>query len=630
MGSCYRRPLENIVLALPLRPSNIREETVQPALHKICIRESEHHYVPLQEAVVSLIHSRSLSGQIIAVEYEQMCTNEHRGTGPFSQQVTIEMLPDDVILNIYRQFLYASPQSRPTLTHVCRRWRQILFTSPPGLDLRLYCSYGTPVLKNLGCWPALPVVVQYGGSPTFDPPTLEDEDNIVAALKYSDRVSSIGLTITSSLQAKFSAIEEPFSELEELVLLSRDTMELTPPQHLSLLSSSTGLVDLQLHEIPEVGYFSPDALLSALSGTTQLQTLSLHFLSFPRHRNYLSLPPQPGERVVLPALTCLKYRGTSKYLNNFVARIDAPRLGYIDITFFSQPTMDASELGRFIQRTEMQASLKQADVQTSISFTQPNFHSRLALRISCTQLDWKLSSLAQICDHFSLILSRVEDLGINVDELSSGPCDPEWLKVIHSSGGKMDSYYVDGKLVIDILCALRLTDGEHLSVFLALCTLRVSDIGPMHGSLSEAVVSFTTTRRHSSGCVQVYARERSCKICRASFATQEELKKHLVVWHAYRIVCPYCGDFEFTPRYSDLFLEHLASEHPAVPHRDTDTLITNSASQSSLSSYTGSHGTQQNDLHASVIFERFTEFKVISILDGSHTRLDAVHFLHSP
>ncbi|KAH9017595.1 hypothetical protein EDB84DRAFT_1628480 [Lactarius hengduanensis] len=171
---------------------------------------------------------------------------------------------------------------------------------------------------------------------------------------------------------------------------------------------------------------------------------------------------------------------------------------------------------------------------------------------------------------------------------------------------------LDGKLVTDIFCALRLTDGEHPSVFPALRTLRVFDLGPMHGSLLEAVESFTTTRRRSSGCVQ------------------EELKKHLVVWHAYRIVCPYCGDFEFTPRYSDLFLEHLASKHPEVPHRDTDTLIANSASQSSLSSDSGNHGTQQNDLHASVIFERFTEFKVTSILDGSHTRLDAVHFLHSP
>ncbi|KAH9165911.1 hypothetical protein EDB89DRAFT_262506 [Lactarius sanguifluus] len=181
----------------------------------------------------------------------------------------------------------------------------------------------------------------------------------------------------------------------------------------------------------------------------------------------------------------------------------------------------------------------------------------------------------------------------------------------------MDSYYVDGRLVTDIFCALGITDGEHPSVFPALRTRRVFDLGPMHWSLSEAVESFTKTRRHSSDCVQVYARECSCKICGAtSFTTQEELKKHFVVWHAYRVVCPYCGDFEFTPRYSELFREHryLPSKHPEVPHHDTDTLITNSASQSSPSSYIGSHGTQQNDLHASVTFERLTEFKVTLLM----------------
>ncbi|KAH9021456.1 chitin synthase-domain-containing protein [Lactarius pseudohatsudake] len=193
-----------------------------------------------------------------------------------------------------------------------------------------------------------------------------------------------------------------------------------------------------------------------------------------------------------------------------------------------------------------------------------------------------------------------QDLGINADKPSSGPCDAEWLKVVHSSGSKMDSYYVDGKLVTDILCALGLTDGEHPSVFPALRTLRVFDHGPMHGSLSKAVESFTTLRRHSSGCIQ------------------EELKKYLVVWHAYRIVCPYCGDFKFTQRCSDLFREHLASKHLEVPH--TGTLTANPALQSSPS-YAGSHGTQQNDLHASVIFERFTEFKLSIMLECRHQAL---------
>ncbi|KAH9059858.1 hypothetical protein EDB87DRAFT_1684136 [Lactarius vividus] len=174
----------------------------------------------------------------------------------------------------------------------------------------------------------------YGGSPALDRPAPKDEDNIIAALKRSRRISSISLTVTSSLLKELSAIKRSFSELKDLVPLSRDDVRLAFPRafwrglvhlrtlHLTrvaiptlpdLLCSCVGFVDLRLHEIPSVGYFSPVALVSALSKMTELQTLSLHFLSLPDHRdlhrNNISLPPQSGERVVLPALTRLKYRG---------------------------------------------------------------------------------------------------------------------------------------------------------------------------------------------------------------------------------------------------------------------------------------------------------------------------------
>ncbi len=63
----------------------------------------------------------------------------------------------------------------------------------------------------------------------LDPPAPEDEENIMAALKQSDRVYSITLTVTNSLLENLSTISEPFSELEELVLLSRDNVQLTLP-----------------------------------------------------------------------------------------------------------------------------------------------------------------------------------------------------------------------------------------------------------------------------------------------------------------------------------------------------------------------------------------------------------------
>jgi hypothetical protein len=63
----------------------------------------------------------------------------------------------------------------------------------------------------------------------LNPPAPEDDENIMAALKQSDRVGSISLTVTNSLLKNLSTISEPFPILEELVLLSRDNVQVTLP-----------------------------------------------------------------------------------------------------------------------------------------------------------------------------------------------------------------------------------------------------------------------------------------------------------------------------------------------------------------------------------------------------------------
>ena len=290
---------------------------------------------------------------------------------PFSQDTT-ENLSDKVLLKIFCYFLDVSPRHWPRLVHVCRKWRRIVLASQQVLHLRLFCTHGTPVQKTLDCWPAaLPIVVAYGGSPELDPPAPEDEDNIMTALKQSDRVRSISLTATNSLLEKLSAIERPFSELEDLVLLSQDSVPLTLPSafrwgqrlrclHLTRIvvpellrrfHFSKDLVDIQLHDTGKIVYLLPEALASGLSGMTQLRSLSLHHPSSTSNLDIFTFPAGRA-RVALPALTHFNFRGTSRFFDRFTAKMDYPLLTVIEITF-DQSTFIGSRLDEFLGRIKM-------------------------------------------------------------------------------------------------------------------------------------------------------------------------------------------------------------------------------------------------------------------------------------
>jgi hypothetical protein len=78
-------------------------------------------------------------------------------------QVTIDILPDDVLLEIFDRYeednLYFHTWWWETLVHVCRRWRNVVFASPRRLHLLLACNGGTPTRRSLDIWPPFPIAV---------------------------------------------------------------------------------------------------------------------------------------------------------------------------------------------------------------------------------------------------------------------------------------------------------------------------------------------------------------------------------------------------------------------------------------------------------------------------------------
>ena len=380
--------------------------------------------------------------------------------------MSIYMLPEDVPLEVFDFFAEITDEAIEawqTLVHVCRRWRSIVFGSPRRLNLRLLCSNKTQARDMLDVWPALPLYLECDE-------TAESVDNIIAVLERRDRVRYIDLTwIKSSYFGKISAaMQVPFPELTHLHLfLIDETMSVLPDSFLGgsaprledlwldgiplpglpkLLLSVPHLVTLHLQSIPHSGYFAPEAIVTALSTLTRLESLRLLFAS-PQSRPDPARrrPPHPT-RSVLPTLTHLRFKGVSEYLEAVMARIDAPRLNFLYMTLFNDIVFDTPQFNRFISCTPTLMALEEARVMFQNGDATVELSSRtsgkydseeveLGVRIPCRELDWQVSSMEQVFTSCLPPLPALENLYIYENTLRQHWQDNTenalWLELLH-------------------------------------------------------------------------------------------------------------------------------------------------------------------------------------------------------
>ncbi|KAI0249282.1 hypothetical protein BJV78DRAFT_1354345 [Lactifluus subvellereus] len=370
-----------------------------------------------------------------------------RGPDHISPRVTIEALPDIVLLDIFEFYGAATfpdprgplPWPWNRLVHTCQRWRYLVFASPLRLDLRLCCTYKTPMREMLDVWPPLPIEI-------IDSRILCDEENIIAALEHRDRICRIRLShLTSPLLERLVAMmQEPFPALTQLELWSAGvTASALPDMFLGgsaprlqtlflwgipfpglprLLLSSSDLSYLTLWMIPRTSYISPEEMVTGLSALTRLAYLTIEFESPASRPDRRGRRPLPLTRVVLPALTNMTFQGDNEYLEDFIARIDAPRLNDFNVCFFNfdQLVFDIPQLLQFITRTGMTKSYNRAGVVFDGAYVEFSHHlpegtntlGRLKLGILCRGIGWQVSCMAQICSQYSFLLPSVEQLDI--------------------------------------------------------------------------------------------------------------------------------------------------------------------------------------------------------------------------
>ena len=351
--------------------------------------------------------------------------------------IRIDVLPDDVLLEIFDFCVDMTPsfehktvvEAWQLLVHVCRRWRSLVFGSPRRLNLRLFCTPGTPAKDTLDVWPALPLLIW------ADMFLSSCMDNIIVTLKQSNRVFQVNLSGFGDrhLENVLAAMQVPFPELELLRLSSYDAQPVIPNSFLGgsaphlrtleldgipfpglpkLLLSAPHLFHLDLSNIPHSGYISPEAMAALLSVLSSLRTLVLDFQSPQSRPNWENRRPPPSKRYVIPALKHFYFTGAIEYLDDLVTYIDAPQLDHLFIGLFDQIDFDSPRLAQFISRTPI---LTDCDARVAFSddvvtVGLPCYFTDSAIEVLCREPVRQLSSVAQVCNSCLPPLSMIEDL----------------------------------------------------------------------------------------------------------------------------------------------------------------------------------------------------------------------------
>ena len=137
-----------------------------------------------------------------------------------------------------------------------------------------------------------------------------------------------------------------------LLLQHLDLRNVSFPALQTFLLSATNLVNFSIRRISQTGYISPEAMVLHVATLQKLEILDIEFSDMPFLPDAI-LPPLT--RTILPALRNFSYSGECKYLEDFISRIDTPKLNSVVIQYWDGAisiNFDAPQLSEFINRSE--------------------------------------------------------------------------------------------------------------------------------------------------------------------------------------------------------------------------------------------------------------------------------------
>jgi hypothetical protein len=337
--------------------------------------------------------------------------------------------------------------------------------------------------------PPLPLIIDY----YVDDITAEDEEAIFLALEQRARVRRIRFRMpVLQLQKLIKAIDGEFPILEHLILwaprgekstllILPETLQTPRLRHMAIdcstLTTAVGLVTLNLafRHLSMTTYFQPTVLLQLLSLMPQLEILQIFFcFAVPNRdveRQLMRMPIMT--HVTLPNLRHFALKAVSAYSEAVLGRITASRLENVQISYPKQLTFSVPELVRFMGRIEnlrfdrAKFEFRGERVYVKFNFARIDMPTdAFSINVYCWHLDWQVSSVAQIFNGFSQILSTVNHLTLSHGHKSRSSEEhnevdrTEWRKLLRSFG-HVKTLRVGNSLVGELSRCLRVEDGEH-------------------------------------------------------------------------------------------------------------------------------------------------------------------------
>ena len=407
------------------------------------------------------------------------------------------ILPEDVLLEVfdaYRQDMELLPRyeniwnSRDgwfKLAHVCQRWRRVVLLSPTRLHLHLlFTPRKSSRVTMLECLPTFPILVDYRAASW-----IEKKENLALAVTMSNCSRVHGFALRTPYMDKVcKALSHPFPELESLEIvpylphegevlilpanflsgsvprLRRLTLRKIAPGCLSpLLSSATGLEELNLSLHTEWGSPPEDSLLSNLRCMSRLRRLELTLLYQPSNLfTDLPLPTVTGNVVPLSELTHVIFTGHGTYLEVLVIALAAPSLQHLDVKLYGHSIGTIPHLCKFIRNAECQfTKICLVFTRTKLKFyagTGSESIDDLPFRIVIPEP----VSLEEIGQELSAQLSNVEELVITLGGLSFGgrPNIHDQLRRFFYHVPQVKMMQVPAREAVNVACSFRQNGKE--------------------------------------------------------------------------------------------------------------------------------------------------------------------------